>query len=255
MNPESSSIVQAGERTDAVGNAISNQILLALSDEEFSLIRPRLEPLELPRRMTLHDPGRPLGFLCFPNQGLISVVVTTKDGRSVEAGLIGHEGCTGTAAAVNIKSSPLLHVVQLEGEGTRLPSADLEEVLPLTPKFRLALSRFAVIQGIQTAQTAACNRLHDVEQRLARWLLMAQDRVDTSWLGITHDFLATMLGTDRPTVSVAASRLQERKAIEYVPGAVRIVSHRTLEESACECYDVIQRFNGELGIKQQALSL
>ncbi len=249
MNPETFSTVQAGERTDVTGNAISNQILLALPEEEFSLIRPRLEPVELPPRKSLHGPGRPLEFLCFPNRGLISVVVATRDGRTVEAGLIGHEGCAGTALAVNIKSSPLLHVVQLEGEGTRVGSADLQEVLPLSPKFRLALSRFAVIQGIQTAQTAACNRLHDVEQRLARWLLMAQDRVETSWLGITHDFLATMLGTDRPTVSVAASRLQERRAIEYVPGAVRIVSHHTLEESACECYDVMQQFNGELGIK------
>jgi CRP-like cAMP-binding protein len=252
MNPDTFSTVQAGERTDASGNAVSNQILLALPEEEFALIRPRLDPVDLPRRMTLHDPGRPLEFLCFPNRGLISVVVTTKDGRTVEAGLIGHEGCAGTALAVNVKSSPLLHVVQLEGEGTRLSAADLQDVLPLAPKLRLALSRFAVIQGIQTAQTAACNRLHDVEQRLARWLLMAQDRVETGWLGITHDFLATMLGTDRPTVSVAAGHLQDRRAIEYVPGAVRIVSHHTLEQSACECYDVMQQFNGELGIKQQA---
>lgn len=252
MNPQVFSTVQAGERTDPAGHAIANQILLALPDEEFALIRPQLEPIELPRRMSLHDPGCPLEFLCFPNRGLISVVVITKDGRTVEAGLIGHEGCAGTALAVNIKSSPLLHVVQIDGEGIRLPAADLQQLLPLAPKFRLALSRFAVIQGIQTAQTAACNRLHDVEQRLARWLLMAQDRVESGWLGLTHDFLATMLGTDRPTVSVAASHLQERKAIEYVPGAVRILNHHTLEQSACECYDVIQQFNGELGIKQQA---
>lgn len=252
MNPEAFSTVQAGERTNIAGDAISNQILLALPDEEFALIRPHLEPVELPRRMSLHDPGRPLEFLCFPNRGLISVVVITKDGRTVEAGLIGHEGCAGTALAVDIQSSPLLHVVQIEGEGTRLAAADLQQIMPLAPKFRLALSRFAVIQGMQTAQTAACNRLHDVEQRLARWLLMAQDRVESGWLGLTHDFLATMLGTDRPTVSVAASHLQERKAIEYVPGAVRILNHHTLEQSACECYDVIQQFNGELGIKQQA---
>lgn len=255
MKPESFSTIQVGERTDPAGNAISNQILLTMPDEEFSLIRPRLEPIELPRRMNLHDPGHALEFLCFPNHGLISVVVATRDGRTVEAGLIGREGCAGTALAVNLKSSPLLHVVQLEGEGTLLRSPDLEAVLPLAPKLRLALSRFAVIQGIQTAQTAACNRLHEVEQRLARWLLMAQDRVESGWLGITHDFLATMLGTDRPTVSVAASRLQERKAIEYVPGAVRILNHHALEESACECYDVIQQFNGELGIKQQAPAL
>lgn len=255
MNPQTFPTIQIGERTNGSGKAISNQILLGLPDEEFTLIRPHLEPMDLPSKFNLHEPDRPLEFLCFPNQGLISVVVTTKDGRAVEAGLIGREGCAGTALAVNLKTSPLLHVVQLEGEGCSLPRAALETLMPLTPKFRLALSKFAVIQGMQTAQTAACNRLHDVEQRLARWLLMAQDRVDSAWLAITHDFLATMLGTDRPTVTVAARRLQDRKAIEYKPGAVRVLNHHTLEESACECYDVIQQFNGELGIRQQAPSM
>lgn len=249
MNPQTFPIVQVGERTNSCGRPISNRILLALPEEEFVLVRLQLEPMDLPSRLNLHQPDRPLEFLCFPNQGLISVVVTTKDGRAVEAGLIGKEGCTGTALAVNLSVSHLLHVVQLEGEGCTLSRAALKAVLPLAPKLRLALSRFAIIQGMQTAQTAACNRLHDVEQRLARWLLMAQDRVDTSWLAITHDFLATMLGTDRPTVTVAARRLQDRKAIEYKPGAVRVVNHHTLEESACECYQVIQQFNGELGIK------
>jgi CRP-like cAMP-binding protein len=251
MNPKAFPTVQAGERTDPAGNAISNQILLAIPEEEFSVVRPHLEPMDLPRRMSLHEPGRALEFLCFPNQGLISIVIATRDGRTVESGLIGREGCAGTALAMNIKTSPLWHVVQLGGHGCRLPRAALESVGPV-PKFRLALSRFAVIQGLQTAQTAACNRLHEVEQRLARWLLMAQDRVESAWLPLTHEFLATMLGTDRPTVSIAANHLQDEEAIEYVPGAIRVISHHKLEESACECYDVIQRFNGELGIKQQA---
>jgi CRP-like cAMP-binding protein len=255
MNPETCSFLQAGERTDPAGKAISNQILLAIPDQEFSLVRPHLEPMDLPQRLSLHEPGRALEYLCFPNQGLISTVVATSDGKTVEAGLIGREGCAGTALAVNILTSPLWHVVQLEGDGCRFSRPALEDVLPAAPKLRFALSRFAVIQGMQTAQTAACNRLHEIEQRLARWLLMAQDRVESSWLALTHDFLATMLGTDRPSVSIAASHLQETKAIEYVPGAVRVLSHHKLEQSACECYGVIQQFNGELGIKQQALSL
>jgi len=99
------------------------------------------------------------------------------------------------------------------------------------------LSRYAVIQSMQVAQTAACNRLHNVEQRLARWLLMTQDRVDSGALPITHDFLATMLGTDRPSVSLAAGVLQ---SIEYTRGAVKVVSRKHLEDVACECYAVIR---------------
>jgi CRP-like cAMP-binding protein len=101
---------------------------------------------------------------------------------------------------------------------------------------------------MQVAQTAACNRLHGVEQRLARWLLMAQDRVDVESLAITHDFLATMLGTDRPSVSSAAGILQGRKLIQYNRGAVKIVNRKKLEKSACECYGVTQLYNGELGL-------
>jgi len=111
------------------------------------------------------------------------------------------------------------------------------------------LSRYAVIQGMQVAQTAACNRLHNVEQRLARWLLMTQDRVDSVSLHITHDFLATMLGTDRPTVSLAAGVLQRKEIIEYTRGAVKIVNRKKLEDSACECYGVIRQYDGKFGLK------
>ena len=102
---------------------------------------------------------------------------------------------------------------------------------------------------MQVAQTAACNRLHDIEQRLSRWLLMTQDRVDSGVLPITHDFIATMMGTDRSTVSLSASVLQKKGIIEYVRGAVKIVNRRKLEKSACECYDVIQQFEDDLGLR------
>src|SRR6202022_1226997 len=111
------------------------------------------------------------------------------------------------------------------------------------------LNRYAIVQGMQVAQTAACNRLHDTKQRLARWLLMTQDRVDSESLPITHDFLATMLGTDRPTVSLAAGILQRKKLIKYTRGAVKIVNRKKLEDSACECYEATQRYNDELGLK------
>ena len=111
------------------------------------------------------------------------------------------------------------------------------------------LNRYAAIHGMQVAQTAGCNRLHDIEQRLSRWLLLAQDRVGSGLLRITHDFLAMMLGTDRPSVSLAAGGLQRKRIIEYTRGSVRILNRKKLEGSACECYGIIQAFNGELALR------
>jgi CRP-like cAMP-binding protein len=122
----------------------------------------------------------------------------------------------------------------------------LQEILPSCPRFLRTVERYAVILGLQVAQTAGCNRLHDVEQRLARWLLMAQDRVSSPTLPITHDFLATMLGTDRPSVSLAAGILQRKQIIEYSRGSVKILNRGELEKSACECYAVIQQYASEL---------
>jgi CRP-like cAMP-binding protein len=102
---------------------------------------------------------------------------------------------------------------------------------------------------MQFAQTAACNRLHNIEQRLARWLLITQDRVDSPTLAITHDFLATMLGTDRPTVSLAAGILQNKQIIEYMRGDLQILSRAKLKQCACECYEVIQQYNNEIALK------
>ena len=117
----------------------------------------------------------------------------------------------------------------------------MQHVLQSSAELRTLLSRYAVVQGLQVSQTAACNRLHEVGQRLARWLLMVQDRVGSETLPITHDFLATMLGTDRPSVTLAAGLLQRKGAIEYTRGAVKIASRKKLEAAACECYRVMQQ--------------
>jgi CRP-like cAMP-binding protein len=102
---------------------------------------------------------------------------------------------------------------------------------------------------MQVAQTAACNRWHDIQQRLSRWLLMTQDRVQSGLLPITHDFIATMMGTDRSTVSLAAAALQKKGILEYVRGAVKIVNRRKLEKCACECYEVIRQFENDIGLR------
>jgi CRP-like cAMP-binding protein len=244
-------VVQSGERTNSAGKPVSNIILLSISDRDYRSLRPHLEYVNLPNHLVLHEAGGKLDFAYFPNRGLISLVVVMKDGKTVEAGIVGNEGFTGTPAAVGLSRSPLQVVVQITGDGFRVEIAALQNTLEFAPHLQLMLGRYAVVRGMQVAQTAACNRLHDIEQRLARWLLMAQDRVDSGSLPITHDFLATMLGTDRPTVSLAAGVLQTKELIKYTRGAVQIVNRKKLEQSACECYAVIRQYDGELGLKSR----
>jgi CRP-like cAMP-binding protein len=242
-------VVQSGERTNAEGKPVSNTILLSISDSEYNSLRPHLEYVNLPNHLVLHEAGGKLQFAYFLNRGLISLVVVMKDGRTAEAGVVGKEGFTGLPAAVGLSRDPLRAVIQITGDGFRVRVGALQNTLEATPHLRLLLNRYVAIRGMQIAQTAACNRLHGIEQRLARWLLMTQDRVDSGSLRITHDFLATMLGTDRPSVSLAAGVLQRKGFIEYTRGAVEIVNRKKLEASACECYGVIRQYDGELGLR------
>src|SRR6266576_849883 len=124
-----------------------------------------------------------------------------------------------------------------------------QDVLPRASALRSELSRFALMHGMQVAQLAACNRLHEVDQRLARWLLMCQDRVDSELLPVTHEFLAQMLGTGRPSVSLAAGALQRAGTIENVRGAVKILNRKDLEDAACECYRALQHFHEGMGLR------
>jgi CRP-like cAMP-binding protein len=139
--------------------------------------------------------------------------------------------------------------MQMAGNGIRIRADVFQDVLLCAPTLRSELSRFALMHGMQVAQLAACNRLHEVEQRLARWLLMCQDRFDSQLLPLTHEFLAQMLGTGRPSVSLAAGSLEDAGLIENLRGTVKILNRKSLEEAACECYGVIQHFNGGLGLK------
>jgi CRP-like cAMP-binding protein len=249
VESKSPQVVKSGERTNTEGKPVSNVILQSTSDSDYRSLRPHLEYVNLPNHLVLHETGGKLDFVYFPNRGLISLVVVMKDGKTAEAGIVGNEGFTGTPAAVGLSMSPLRAVAQITGDGFRVEVGALQNTLESAPHLRLILCRYAVVLGMQVAQTAACNRLHDIVQRLARWLLMTQDRVDSVSLPITHDFLATMLGTDRPTVSLAAGVLQRKELIEYTRGAVKIVKRKKLEDSACECYGVIRQYDGELGLK------
>ena len=231
---------QAGERTNPTGKPVSNKVLLSVSDKEYGAIRPHLEYLSMPRQLSLYEPNNPLKFVYFPNAGMVSLVIETEDGRTVEVGEAGKDGFAGIPAAVGMRKSQVREIVQIAGDGFRVRADALQDVLKSSPQLHQILTRYAVSQGMQIAQTAACNRLHNIEQRFARWLLITQDRVDSPKLAITQDFLATMLGTDRPTVSLAAGILQKKGAIKWTRNAVQILSRAKLEKCACECYGAIR---------------
>jgi CRP-like cAMP-binding protein len=240
---------EATDRTNVEGKPVRNRILLATADNEYRVIRPDLRYIDLPHHLSLHEPTQSIEFVYFPNRGMVSQVVVTKDGRTVEVGVVGKEGYVGAGLAAGLNRSSVREIIQVAGDGFRIMANALERVLRAAPQLQVLLNRHTGLQGMQVAQTAACNRLHDIQQRLSRWLLMTQDRVDSGMLPITHDFIATMMGTDRSTVSLAASVLQKKGIIEYVRGAVKIVNRRKLEKSACECYGVIQQFEDQLGLR------
>ena len=241
--------LRRGSRTDAAGKAVNNILLLSLPDDEYNLLRPHLEPADLPQYDILHEPGVKIDSGYFLNEGMTSLVALSADGRSVEVGIVGREGMVGMPLTVGLLRGTFRAIMQMSGSGVRIRSEVFQEILLCASQLRAELNRFALMHGMQVAQLAACNRLHEIEQRLARWLLMCQDRVDSQVLPLTHEFLAQMLGTGRPSVTLAAGVLENAGLIENTRGTVKVLNRKALEQAACECYGVIQHFNGGLGLK------
>lgn len=242
MSPQ----ILAGERTGPDGKAISNKVLLSLTGRQFSLMRPRLRFQVISHHDILHESQRKVDWIYFPNDGLISLVIVMANGKTAEAGVVGSEGVAGLEGAFGLKRSPIREIVQVSGTAYRMGAEKLQRIFQSDPEILLRFSRFAIVNRMQVSQTAACNRLHEVDKRLARWLLMTQDRVQSGLLPMTHDFLATMLGTDRGSVTTAAGILQKQRIIEYTRGSVRVLNRKALEECSCECYGLIRDYNNEL---------
>lgn len=234
----------------AESEVVSNVVLSSLPDKEYNLLRPHLEPTDLPQYDILVEPGEKIDYAYFLNDGMASLVALSRDGRSVEVGIVGKEGMVGMDLVASLRRGTFRAIMQMAGSGLRIRAEVFQDVLQTAPTLRAELGRFALMHGMQVAQLAACNRLHEVEQRLARWLLMCQDhRDDSQLLPLTHEFLAQMLGTGRPSVSLAAGALENAGLIQNLRGSVKILNRKSLEEAACECYGVIQHFNDGLGLK------
>jgi CRP-like cAMP-binding protein len=226
---------------DGNGRVTQNTILRSLPSKEFSSVFPALELQELPTHVVLNEMSEPIEFAYFIESGLASVLNVMQDGKSVEVGLTGSEGFVGIPLLVGFNSSPSRVVMQIEGSGFKISAKDLATVLSTCPKLERSLLRFAQELAVQAAQVAACNRLHEVDERLARWLLMSQDRIGGDIIRLTQEFLAHMLGTRRASVTVAAGMLQKAGLIKYSRGEVIIVNRKELEDASCECYAAIKR--------------
>jgi CRP-like cAMP-binding protein len=204
-------------------------------------LAPYLLPVDLPRHLTLHEPGQDVDTVFFPEAGICSIVAAMEDGITIEVGIIGRDGFVGTPAILGADHSPNRCFMQIPGHGFKMKAKILIEQAGASGPLRLSLLRSVQALIVQTAQTAACNRVHELHERLARWLLMCSDRVQSDRLSITHEFLATMLGTRRSSVTVAAATLQKTGLISHARGHVTIENRAGLVDAACECYTVVHK--------------
>lgn len=215
----------------------ANGLLSALPSIERSEILERCELVRLDFGEVLSEPGQPLRHVYFPVEGFISqFAVPGEAGNELEIGLVGSEGMYGVELALGVNERPLRCVVHGAGRAWRMNAADFRNALDTFPALRRVIDRYLCVLLTQLAQIAACTRFHLVEERLARWLLMTQDRTEGDHLHLTHAVLAQMLGVRRSGVSTAAAALQSRGLINYSRGHIEILDRHGLEEASCECY-------------------
>jgi CRP-like cAMP-binding protein len=216
-----------------------NLMLAQLPDAEYETLAKFLVPVDLPLEMRLSEPNEPIEYVYFLNSGLISTDALTEKGESVEVGVIGREGFSGLPALLD--QPQMSHSVMMQGlgEGLRIRSSILRDQFVKGGTLQRLVHTFAYLQLVQTAQSVLCNRMHEVDARLARWLLTSADRMESEALNLTQEFLAQMLGVQRSTVTVAAGNLQRAGMIGYSRGKIHILDRVNLARTACECYRIV----------------
>jgi CRP-like cAMP-binding protein len=219
----------------------SNRLLDLLPPAELARLRPHLSSEVLSLNQTLQARGKPVKSVFFPTSGMISIVAMMRDGAAVEVGVAGREGMLGVQAVLGDDLSINEAMVQIPGSALRIAADVLRREAQASSELRAVLLRYVQAILNLATQSAACNRAHLLEQRLARWLLTARDRADTDRLPLTHEFIAMMLGVRRAGVTVAAPSLQTAGLIQYAHGRITIADREGLEVAACECYEVTKR--------------
>ena len=231
-----------------------NRILNALTRPEYDRLTPHLEAVKMWPGEVLYQPEQPITHVYFPNTATVSLVTTFADGGGVEVGMVGNEGMFGVCVFLGTASMQLLAQVQMAGEGLRMRADVLSEEFEKCGPLQDLLLRYTQAFIVQITQTAACNRAHHIEGRLAKWLLMCEDRSHSKELALTHEFIAAMLGTRRAGVTEAAGVLQRAGLIRNRRGHITILDREGLEAKSCECYPVVKKeFDRLLGANGHAL--
>jgi CRP-like cAMP-binding protein len=226
--------------------SVGNWLLDALPSEDYDRLLSDLEPVTLALGSVVYESGGQMEHVYFPTTSHVSLLYTMLDGATAEMGLVGNEGVVGIALFMGGDTTPNQAVVQGGGKALRMKAKAMQNEFRRGGEFQLLLLRYTQALITQISQTAVCNRLHSVEQRLCRWLLMTRDRVQTDKLEMTQEFISHMLGVRREGVTHAASRLQDAGFIRYVRGHIEILDRHGLEAHVCECYGVVRAENDRL---------
>jgi CRP-like cAMP-binding protein len=211
-----------------------------LPPEDYAKLAAWLEPVPMPLGKVIHEPESPRRYVYFPCTSIVSLLYVMRDGSSAQIAIVGNEGLVGSSLFLGVQETPELAVVQSGGTGVRIRAALLQQAESTTSLRHKAL-RYSQALFTQMAQTAVCNRHHDIRQQLCRWLLLSLDRLKGTEINLTHELIASMLGVRREGVTAAARKLQALGAIRYQRGNINVTDRSVLEASACECYAVVKR--------------
>lgn len=218
----------------------TNRVLASIPKKEYQRLAANLEPVRLEFGQVLYQPGKSIRHVYFPIDCLISLLTAVDKRRTLEVGMVGNEGMAGMPFILGMGISGVRALVQGGGDALRMDAGDFRIEFDRNPPLQQALYRYTYALMAQISQTAACNRFHETEARLARWLLMTRDRVGSDEFPLTHEFLAHMLGLRREGITEAASSLKRRKVIDYSRGKIQILDTKGLKASSCSCYQAVK---------------
>lgn len=234
------------ENTTALNKYRENSILAALSEQEYGELLPHLEAVDLPYGKNIYNYGDAIDYVYFPIDSIVYLFTIMENGATAEAGIIGFEGVLGISALMGVGNMPNQSLVLNSSRALRIKVGILNQIFNDGGHLQTLLLRYIHTLYVQISQTAACNRVHHIEERLARWLLMMHDRTKNDELTVTQEFIAQMLGTRRPYITISVGILHKRKIISCRRGHIKILDRSKLEDCACECYRIIQNEFSEL---------
>jgi CRP-like cAMP-binding protein len=247
-----SKCAEATSEDTGLQNPMGNHILCSISAEERARLRPSMQQTPLTLGQVVYEAGARLDYIYFPTTCVISWLYTTQDGSTAEVALSGNDGFVGVSLFLGAATAPHRAVVPIGGDAIRIPARVLQVEFARGGPLQHTLLRYTQAFITQISQTAVCNRLHSVEQRLCRWLLLCLDRVNYSEFLMTQEYIGNMLGGRRESVTVAAGRLQDAGLIHYSRGRIKILDRAGLEGIVCECYQIVEdELHRLLGTRQK----